>query len=774
MSQGASPNNPHGKTVNLQDIWDDLSDGIRDIYSRQSMSKKRYMELYTHVYNYCTSIQQPSNQQHSVKPTKGKKGMTPSSAGQGGAQFVGIELYSKLKEFLENHLSAIKPRGKDLVGESVLKFYTTVWEEYQFSSQVLNGICMYLNRHWVKRENDEGKKDVHDIYTLCLQTWKSCLFSSMHSAVTRSVLKLIEQERNGESFITRLISGVVDCYVELGAGSDPIPTKGQNFTIYKEYFEDEFLKDTERYYLAESGSFLEHNSVTEYMKKVETRLTEEQRRVSVYLHESTADELAKTCERVLIERYLEQFYTEFNVLLENDKEEDLTRMYTLVLRIPNGMSALKTRFGSHVQSQGLAAVEKCGEAALNEPKLYVQALLDVHCKYSTMVHSAFRKDAGFLAALDKACSHFVNQNALVEKAKSSSKSPELLARYCDVLLKKSAKNPDENELDEALESVMVIFRYVEDKDVFQKFYSKMLAKRLVQQNSASDDAESNMISKLKQACGFEYTSKLQRMFQDMSLSKDMNDRFKQHTTTTEPALDVDFSIMVLSSGAWPFTQGPPFQIPPELQKSYDRFVTFYTSQHNGRKLSWLYQLSKGELVTNGFKNIYILQVSTYQMAILLQYNAATSHTLTHLEASTQLKEDVLVQVVQILVKAKLLDCEEEDMGPDSVVTLNTGYKNKKLRVNLNVPLKAEQKMEQESTHKSMEEDRKLLIQASIVRIMKMRKELKHQPLLAEVFQQLCSRFKPTVPVIKKCIDILIEKEYLERVEGNKDTYRYLA
>lgn len=36
---------------------------------------------------------------------------------------------------------------------------------------------------------------------------------------------------------------------------------------------------------------------------------------------------------------------------------------------------------------------------------------------------------------------------------------------------------------------MVIFRYVEDKDVFQRFYSKMLAKRLVQANSASDDAE---------------------------------------------------------------------------------------------------------------------------------------------------------------------------------------------------------------------------------------------------------------------------------------------
>ena len=44
---------------------------------------------------------------------------------------------------------------------------------------------------------------------------------------------------------------------------------------------------------------------------------------------------------------------------------------------------------------------------------------------------------------------------------------------------------------------MVVFKYIEDKDVFQKFYSKMLGKRLVQHMSASDDAEASMISKLK-------------------------------------------------------------------------------------------------------------------------------------------------------------------------------------------------------------------------------------------------------------------------------------
>jgi hypothetical protein len=56
---------------------------------------------------------------------------------------------------------------------------------------------------------------------------------------------------------------------------------------------------------------------------------------------------------------------------------------------------------------------------------------------------------------------------------------------------------------------MTVFKYIEDKDVFQKFYSRMLAKRLVNQTSASDDAEANMISKLKvRSCYANYNSDL--------------------------------------------------------------------------------------------------------------------------------------------------------------------------------------------------------------------------------------------------------------------------
>lgn len=89
-----------------------------------------------------------------------------------------------------------------------------------------------------------------------------------------------------------------------------------------------------------------------------------------------------------------------------------------------------------------------------EPKVYVSTILDVHKKYNALVLIAFNNDSGFVASLDKACGRFINNNAVTRIASSSNKSPELLAKFCDVLLKKSSKNPEEAELEDTLNQVV--------------------------------------------------------------------------------------------------------------------------------------------------------------------------------------------------------------------------------------------------------------------------------------------------------------------------------
>lgn len=76
--------------------------------------------------------------------------------------------------------------------------------------------------------------------------------------------------------------------------------------------------------------------------------------------------------------------------------------------------------------------------------------------------------------------------------------------------------------------------------------------------------------------------------------------------------------------------------------------------------------------------------------------------------------------------------------------------------------------------KSIDDDRSLYLQAVLVRIMKARKRLGHSLLVSEAIESSKSRFYPSVSLIKKCIDILLDKSYIERDSTNRDEYIYLV
>ncbi|KAL0336350.1 UNVERIFIED_CONTAM: Cullin-3A [Sesamum radiatum] len=208
-----------------------------------------------------------------------------------------------------------------------------------------------------------------------------------------------------------------------------------------------------------------------------------------------------------------------------------------------------------------------------------------------------------------------------------------------------------------------------------------------------------------------FTSKLEGMFTDMKTSQDtMHGFYAAHGA--ELGNGPTLVVQVLTTGSWPTQSSNTCNLPAEISSLCEKFRSYYLGTH-----------------TACVKGKHVLR-----------------------------KEPM-----------------SKDIGEDDAFSVNNKFTSKLRKVKIGtVVAQKETEPEKQETRQRVEEDRKPQIEAAIVRIMKSRRVLDHNNIISEVTKQLQSRFLANPGEIKKRIESLIERDFLERDNVDRRLYRYLA
>ncbi|KAL6940442.1 hypothetical protein ACO0QE_004343 [Hanseniaspora vineae] len=722
----------------LETTWNFIESNLATILgpidtkeATKALPPQLYMDIYTVIYNYCVNRSRFSQRQ--------QQQLQQGEAGAGGSTVLsGGDLYFKLKDYLKFYLVQLKP-----IDEDYLTFYCRAWKRYLVAATNLHHAFDYMNRYWVQKERSDGRRDILNIYNLCLVCWKTYIFDNNSEQLIDELIKAIEYKRNlyayshnlqshpsnTENRTESLIKTCVQSLIKLGI--DQHDLKKVNLSCYVSNFEEKFLECTKRYYENFSNNLLKQSDLNvEFVTILQDIYDFENASIVNILDIHTKQPLNKALDEVLVWANKDVMYEDLQKLLlldssDNDDDDAFTKrqvkliatLYNLMTKEASLAPKMASVFEHSVQAVGVANVRKLLQQnnMVITPKQYIKNLIATHAKFLKITEQCFNNDPMFIRALDHASRGFINSNDFATPSKMDSgdksnningdelsKTPEMLAKYSDLLLKKSAKNEQLVE-DMTVSDIMIIFSFLNEKDEFETQYRRLFAKRLIHGTSISDAREEEVIKNLQKENSMEYTGKITKMFQDIKLSKSLEVEF-------ENAIQLDsefsrnkypkFEPFVLAETMWPYSYNKiDFKLPKELEPTYNGFEKLYSSKHSGRILKWLWPLSRGEMeaaIAKPGKPNFIFTLTLFQMSILLQFNTnivdgqshqSNENTLQNLCEKTGLSQIDLIAHLIPFIKGKLITLHP-DFGSATALHDLTNLRDARVVLKLSTPYKA--------------------------------------------------------------------------------------
>eukprot|EP00002_Diphylleia_rotans_P005856 TRINITY_DN1505_c0_g1_i2.p1 TRINITY_DN1505_c0_g1~~TRINITY_DN1505_c0_g1_i2.p1 ORF type:complete len:681 (-),score=116.81 TRINITY_DN1505_c0_g1_i2:185-2227(-) len=494
---------------------------------------------------------------------------------------------------------------------NILDTYIVHWSKYLVGSRCIDKSCWNANNaifiHCMF--------PTHDLmFMVAMTSWYTKCFSPLSVRITNECMTRVNLDRNGDITdldpIYKLTQGLSYLYEgPLYFDTRERMYDAKAFKVYVDQFETAYLVATENFFRRYASQAIASQGISFYITEIDGLLQKERERVERYLLPLTLPKMETALKNELVGKHVDSMLKSCKEFFQESRTEDLAKVYRLLRNNITWCQPFANMFESYVLVQGKDITGT--EAVTKEFQQLMDAVMDFYQKQRNLAHTIFNDDTIFLSSFDKACRLILNK---IPNFASS------LARYMDELLKKGKNRIEDHEVDERLDNCLLVFKYITEKDHFQLAYGRYLSTRLIEQTSIGEEHEKHVITKLKEICGYDYTLKFQRMFNDLGVCEEFNSEFKSSPVSSKTGFDLN--VRVLTTNTWPFV--PPqfaFNLPVEISAGLETLKEYYNAKHHGRKLQWLHQLGRGDLKIYGMNKPYELNVSTFQAAILLRFNS---------------------------------------------------------------------------------------------------------------------------------------------------------
>ncbi|KAI0041999.1 Cullin-domain-containing protein [Auriscalpium vulgare] len=538
---------------------------------------------------------------------------------------------------------------------------------------------------------------------------------------------------------------------------------------YLSRFEVFYLRDVRAFYAEESRKRSQPGaSPLEFLEFCQEKIQEETKRAGDVLPSSSWAAVEQAVESGLLGDNLEWLADgTVGQLVERHQYSQLVMLNRLFDRA-SGLKYLMAAYKSFLLDRVTLMVTDD-----SEEDTMVDKLLKFRASADRVIREAFvdeegrpRKDFEY-ALIDAFATGF--------KARRN-KPAEMIAKHVDRMMRKGQRGASDVEFQAQLDDALVLYRFTDDKDVFRTFYHRALAKRLLLARSASDDFEKAILKKLKEQYDPEF-SMGDHMFNDLALSRDVMTEYNGRTADAGSALK--FSAVILQQSFWPFSlRTADAYLPGWMQDDLAAFARFYKEKHQGHKLEWNHALGTAILKAKFARDHKELSVSLYQALVLLLFNAANRISFRDIAAQTQIEDAELRRALQSLACGNKKVLMKRPVGKDvkdgDVFSFNENFTDPRTKVHISAIQVKETPEESTRTLKAIEGDRVHYIDAAIVRIMKARKKLTYEQIKTETIAAVKNHFVPEVVSIKQRVDSLVEQEYLERDDDDRNLFLYVA